>query len=456
MSYEYVYYQQPYSELSSSNSDQDLLQSLSRMSQPVQQIPVATVVAAQPAIPVVPIAASQPQIQVIYPSAQTSQIQSISQPQQPQSTLQSQSLSQPQQTYQPLQATSASLSEQLQQAMPSMSQTETSQTSQMQMSGATSTTTSSFMEQSNYPMTNTILTSNMPVEVTESESITVLGQTGLWANKMDAMNWSGGVPLQEYKINDDPTPEVVRKQTKQSLVYNQEIAIRYLRPPTPAPPGEIHIRQEKSIVPPPAPPIVIRQQPPRPETPTPLVIREAPPRPPPTIEPKLITVSGKRIPPPPRRVIIERLAPLPPKPQSIIIERWLPYREQKRRVVFTRTQEAEVTYEKPRNLIIQWEQAKVNIVREVKDLGVIRANPTEYISRFGNFLKAPNDLPDFVKEIKPPSGLVLAAHAPMPKFELEGDLHALSMIDLDREGLSEYKSYLHQTTFPTTYSNLTL
>jgi hypothetical protein len=421
MSYEYVYYQQPYSELSSSNSDQDLLESLTRMSQPVQQVSTA--------IPVVPV--NQPQVQVIYqPSLSES-------PKKMSSTIQ--------------------LTESFQPKMPSSSLTETTQTSsQMQMSDTTSTTMIGFMEHSNFPMTNTILTSTAPVELNESETITVLGQTGLYANKLDTMNWSGSVPLQEYKINDDPTPEVIRKQTKQMLTYNQEIAIRYLRPPTPAPPGEIHIRQEKSVMAPPAPPIVVRQQPARPETPTPLVIREAPPKPPATIEPKLIVIPGKRLPPPPRRVIIERLAPLPPKPQSIIIERWLPYKPCKRRVVFTKMHETEITYEKPRNLIIQWEQPKVHVVREVKDLGVVRANPHEYVSRFGNFLKASNDLPDFVKEIKPPNGLILAAHASMPKFELEGDLHALSMIDLDREGLSEFKAFLNQTNFPTTYSNLAL
>ncbi len=62
------------------------------------------------------------------------------------------------------------------------------------------------------------------------------------------------------------------------------------------------------------------------------VIREAPPSPPEQIGRKVITVSGKRLPPPPRKVVVERLAPLPTKPQSVIIERWLPYSQVKRRV----------------------------------------------------------------------------------------------------------------------------
>jgi hypothetical protein len=37
------------------------------------------------------------------------------------------------------------------------------------------------------------------------------------------------------------------------------------------------------------------------------------------------------LPPPPRKVVIERLAVLPNKPQAVIVERWLPYTQQKRK-----------------------------------------------------------------------------------------------------------------------------
>jgi hypothetical protein len=40
---------------------------------------------------------------------------------------------------------------------------------------------------------------------------------------------------------------------------------------------------------------------------------------------KLITISGKQLPPPPRKVIVERMPPIPSKPQPLIVERWLPY-----------------------------------------------------------------------------------------------------------------------------------
>ena len=65
-------------------------------------------------------------------------------------------------------------------------------------------------------------------------------------------------------------------------------------------------REEKCQVIPPAPPVLIRQQPKRPETPTPLVIREMPPQAPPRIEKKVVYVPGRKMPPPPRKVIVER------------------------------------------------------------------------------------------------------------------------------------------------------
>lgn len=196
---------------------------------------------------------------------------------------------------------------------------------------------------------------------------------------------------------------------------------------------------------PPAPPLIIRQQPPRPITPQPLVVREAPPPPPAQVGRKVITISGKRIPPPPRKVVIERLAPLPSKPQSVIIERWLPYSQVKRRVIFQKSNERDPVIVKPRNVIIQWEAPQVTIKKEFKDLGVIRANPAEYVARYGNTLKTARELPPFVLEIKPPAGVVLAADYQFNSiYELEGDIQALRLIDLDREGLGEYKSLVQR------------
>jgi hypothetical protein len=287
-----------------------------------------------------------------------------------------------------------------------------------------------------------ILRSSEPVQLNETDEIEVLGQRGIWANKAEVLNWRGVIPISEYLINEDANPEVITKRSQQILEYLQEIAIRYLRPPTPPAPGEIVITQEQNILTPPAPPLVIRQQPARPETPEPLVIREAPPQPPQPVGRKIITISGKRLPPAPRKVVIERFAELPAKPQSVLIERWLPYSEVKRRVIFKAAPPDPVIV-KPRNTIVQWEAPEVHIRKELKYLGIVKANPAEYVRTYNETLRVTRDLPDFVFDIKHPDGLVLAADYKAKELhELEGDLHALKLINLDTEGLGGYRSYL--------------
>jgi hypothetical protein len=222
------------------------------------------------------------------------------------------------------------------------------------------------------------------------------------------------------------------------------LAVRYLRPPTPPAPGEIVITQEPNVLTPPAPPLVIRQQPPRPITPEPLVVREAPPPAPQPIGRKLITISGKRLPPPPRKVVIERLAQLPAKPQSVLIERWLPYKKVKRRVVF-QPAPADPILIKPRNTIVQWQTPEIKINQRIEYLGVKRVNPNEYIRVFKDKLINANDMPDFVHKIKTYDDLVLAStytkKSRTRRHELEGDVFALKLIDLHKEGLGEYAEY---------------
>ena len=231
-------------------------------------------------------------------------------------------------------------------------------------------------------METAILRSQIPIDINETEEITVLGERGIWANKDEVVQWQGVIPINQYVINEDQHPEIITKKSTQHLEYVQELAIRYLRPPTPPTPGEIIITQEANSSIAPAPPLIIRQQPARAETPEPLVIREAPPEPPVVVGRKVITISGKRLPPPPRKVIIERLAPLPSKPQNVIIERWLPYSTVKRRVIFNRQDAAaEAIIAKPKNIIVQWEAPQVSIKKEIKYLGVIRANPVEYVQK---------------------------------------------------------------------------
>lgn len=103
----------------------------------------------------------------------------------------------------------------------------------------------------------------------------------------------------------------------------------------------------------------------------------------------------------------------------MIIERWLPYRQIKRRVIYAKstsnvsggkdTGNDSAVMIKPKNIIIQWEPPRVHIKKEFKDLGIVRANPVEYVQRYGSSLKRSIELPSFVKEIKPPDGVILAA-----------------------------------------------
>ncbi len=75
------------------------------------------------------------------------------------------------------------------------------------------------------------------------------------------------------------------------------------------------------------------------------------------------------------------------------------------------------------------------------------------MQRYGQSLKSARDLPDFVHEIRPPRGLTLAseqrqASTAVP-FELEGDVHALALVDLDKEGLGEYASQVKRLNITT-------
>ncbi|RNA32766.1 hypothetical protein BpHYR1_046786 [Brachionus plicatilis] len=256
----------------------------------------------------------------------------------------------------------------------------------------------------------TLLRCSSPILMEESEEISVLGERGIWMNKSQCENW-------------------------------HELSIRYLKPPTPEEPGDIIIKYENDGTCDPAPPIIMRQQPSRPKTPEPLILREAPPKPPKQIEKKVITISGKKLPPTPRKVVIERLPETPPKPQSILIERWLPYSRQKRKVVIQHSDGNKIL-EKPRNLIIQWDRPSVTVKKHIKHLGVIKADPKEYQDRFGKTLYRPEELPLFAKEIKNPNGLDLAADASDTTCELVGDVEVLKLVDLNKEGLGEYKSQI--------------
>lgn len=84
---------------------------------------------------------------------------------------------------------------------------------------------------------------------------------GILINKSEITNWNGKIPISQYPINEDLSPEIITKKSQRQVEYIQELAVRYLKPPTPPMPGDIIITQEPDFSAEPAPPIIIRQQP---------------------------------------------------------------------------------------------------------------------------------------------------------------------------------------------------
>jgi hypothetical protein len=303
-----------------------------------------------------------------------------------------------------------------------------------------------------------ILSAANPLPVTESEVAHAHGVSGLLANKHEFASFPN---IEQYTLNSDSNPQVVKKKPACCTEYTQEIAVKFLKPPEPPKPGNIVIKQQPDIQTPPAPPLVIRQRGAEAVAPPPLTIRESPPKLPCPIPEKVVYVPGKTIPPPPRKVILEKLPEAPPKPQNILIERWLPIEEKTRRVVFEKACPLQPLCP-PQNLVVEWETPCVVINKQYKNLGVHPTDPEEYRTRY-NFNKQYQELPQAVFGVPIPSDIQLAADlaasgagagagasqssnpcnpcvAYVPK--LEGDIEALRLIDLDREGLSEYKCQL--------------
>lgn len=194
-----------------------------------------------------------------------------------------------------------------------------------------------------FKLTNRIINAvEEPLTVTNAtQSISICNDSGIHVNKEDESGWNGQTRLLDYPINCDEVPTVIHKQlggSRSVVNYTQNVTIKYLKPPRPAPHGDIIVQEECDIRQPLAPPIIIRQTPMEPITPAALVFREAPPQAPLPKPQVNIRIPGRLMPPPARRVIIEKLPQLPAKPQGIIIERWLPYEQQTRNIRFIRAE----------------------------------------------------------------------------------------------------------------------
>lgn len=141
------------------------------------------------------------------------------------------------------------------------------------------------------------------------------------------------------------------------------------------------------------------------------------------------------MPPPPRRLVIEKLAPAPPEAQPVTVERWLPYDKRERKVVLEK-RPADPCVEVPKNVVFEWEPQCINRQVNLVDLGVEAADPDAYLRQHGSSLVSSTELPSFVNEVKPPVSLEATY-----QVDLVGDVDALRLVN-EQEGLSELRKYL--------------
>lgn len=166
------------------------------------------------------------------------------------------------------------------------------------------------------------------------------------------------------------------------LLREQQVSVRFLRPPTPPPPGPLIIKQVREKQQPPQPPLVIDERPPRSVTPPPLVLRERPPTPPACVPCETKVEYLPAGPTPKRSVTIHRYEAVPQRPRDVIIERWLPYGPRpERRVIIVPAPDA-VTYPEPKFVIYKHGPKVADVRRKFQNLGVCPEDPCCYSNRY--------------------------------------------------------------------------
>ena len=87
--------------------------------------------------------------------------------------------------------------------------------------------------------------------------------------------------------------------------------------------------------------------------------------------------------------------------------------------------------------MIEWEAPCVNPRAEVKDLGIENADPAAYVQQHGRDLVTASSLPQFALDERPPQSLEATT-----QVDLVGDVDGLRLVNLEREGLSQYSNYV--------------
>jgi hypothetical protein len=246
------------------------------------------------------------------------------------------------------------------------------------------------------------------------------------------------IPADKHVLNVDANPVLIRKKPATRVQHIQNVSLKFLKPPPPQQPGDITITQEPDVQAPAAPPLHVTQKPELPPTPAPILIRERPPKPPTPIGPRNIVIPGKVIPPPPRKVIVERLPQMPAKPQDIIVERWLGYQRRTRNVNF-RPAPALIPAPAPKNVLIQWDSPDVDVRQAFHFLGVQTVCPVAYAAQHGASLADASQLPREVAQFATPAGETLAVNSNSDMIPaLTGAVASLRLINLACNGLAEY------------------
>ena len=222
--------------------------------------------------------------------------------------------------------------------------------------------------------------------------------------------------------------------------------VKYLKPTTQSTHvGDLVIRHEADVQIPPAPPIIVRQQAASVLKAPAMIYRERPPRPPPSVPQEVITLPGRVIEPPPRQVIIERMAQAAALPGDVVIERWLAHGQQRRRVVYdahSQRSKSAAPPPAPKNLLIDWEsENRTRIHQKVNFLGVEQVDPVSYERMHGHELVESTRMPSFANELNVtshvPHGEILAdrQHLQSREYVLVGDVEALNLVEHD---ISQY------------------
>jgi len=287
-----------------------------------------------------------------------------------------------------------------------------------------------------------------------AENINVNGVSGHYVNKSEAeSSWRGDVGLTAIQVFQDSAPEVVRKKaTNCPANLKNHQTLKALKVCEAKPVGDIIIEETPSVQagPQPEPPplhLVLPGKGPSGNK-REVHIQEQAPAPQRDIGEKVIRIPSRnpagKAPHGQRQLIVESLPDAPDtSSEDVHVVRWLAPAPRTRRVIFKPAPPtcAPPAPPPPKNLHVIWEPCSLEAATEFRFLGQECAQPGQTGS---GQVVATGQLPQFALSQQAPAGERWASDArpgdDIPK--LVGDLEALKLIDLDREGLSEYRAQL--------------